>query len=163
MLKCPVCESKNYSVFLNRVLPVYNLKTHRTREEALNAKKGRVESCFCHNCHFIFNKSFDSNLMDYSVNYEASRSHSTYFQNYLRSVCFELNDLYEIYDKNVVEVGAGDGEFLKMLRHHFEFTGYGFDASWKITGVPENYEDIQWVAGIFDFNSNHHNVDLVIL
>jgi hypothetical protein len=73
MNRCPICEEKDeLSSFFKKIIPLYNLEIHTSRDSALKAKTGVVDSCFCHNCHFVFNKSFNSDLIDYTVNYEAS-------------------------------------------------------------------------------------------
>jgi hypothetical protein len=72
----------------------------------------------------------------------------------LKSICADLNESFCVSDKTVVEIGAGDGEFLSTLRKIFNFNGYGFDTSWGITGVPHDYKDLHWITGHFDSNSD---------
>jgi len=135
-------------VFKKRGIPVYNLQLHRSREDALNVRRGNIGFQFCKSCLFAFNAAFDPSLMDYRVEYESSRGHSIKFQDYLEEVYQRLNDSFKIAGKTVVEIGCGDGKFLEGLREKFEFHGYGFDPNVAAEGKLRIFTDLEFVRGI---------------
>lgn len=132
---CPVCDSKEtLTVFKASGIPIYNLQMHRTRASALGVKRGDIHSLFCTRCLFAFNGAFDSKLMDYQVDYESNRGHSQMFVDYLNDLCRRMNRILKLDRKTVVEVGCGDGQFLKLLSRECECKGFGFDPSFRAAG-----------------------------
>ena len=82
-------------------------------EEAFEAAKGNVRLAFCRTCSHIFNSAFDADLVEYSHSYENSLHFSPTFQAYARTLANRLIQKYELYHKNVIEIGCGKGDFLK--------------------------------------------------
>lgn len=153
IIACPVCESKNLlPIFSKEAMPLYNLERHYNQNSALNAATGKIEFYLCQDCTFVFNAAFDESAMGYSVDYESARSHSKYFDNYLGQVCQDLDNVFNVSDKTIVEVGCGDGEFLKKLRGNYEFKGYGFDPS-LVTDQIAQFRDLQFVRGYYTYGS----------
>ncbi|GAH10904.1 unnamed protein product, partial [marine sediment metagenome] len=64
--------------------------------------------------------------MDYKEDIETSRKCSEYFNNYIISVCKQVNEIFSISNKRIVEIGCGDGQFLIELRKLFVYEGWGF-------------------------------------
>jgi hypothetical protein len=79
--------------------------------------------------HFLQNDAFDSNLIDYSENYENSQAYSTKFREHMLSV---LSMLKKYFPKNstIVEVGCGKGDFVAMIETDGYFDVKGYDASY---------------------------------
>ena len=162
--KCPVCNQKEtIPIFKKRGLPKYVLEIHTSRENALNAKRGDVDFYFCLGCQFAFNNAFDPSLMDYLVDYESSRTHSEYFNEYLYSVCRDINDVFPVTDKTVVEIGCGDGHLLIKLRELFEFEGWGFEPSLSRTQTKLMHKDLKFVEDYYNSDILKKQPDLIIL
>ncbi|HMC87771.1 MAG TPA: hypothetical protein VKI61_19745, partial [Chitinophagaceae bacterium] len=58
------------SVFEQENVPVFQNKIYPTQEEAMVAQKGKVELVQSLVSGFIFNKSFDPDIMNYDVHYQ---------------------------------------------------------------------------------------------
>lgn len=159
---CPVCGSENLlPLFSKESMPIYTLQRHFDRDSALNARKGKVAFYFCRACLFAFNAAFDELEMDYSVDYESSRSHSKYFDNYLDKVCKDLDSVFSVSNKTIVEVGCGDGQFLKKLREKYEFEGYGFDPSLASNRI-EQYRDLEFIRAYYNYGCLNIFPDIII-
>lgn len=142
-------------------MPKYNLERHYDRKSALNAKRGNLRFYFCCNCSFAFNALFDSSQMDYQVDYESSRSHSKYFDNYLDKVCKDLDSVFNVSNKTIVEVGCGDGQFLKKLCGNYKFKGYGFDPSLATNNIEQS-RDLEFIKGYYSYNSLKIPPDIIV-
>jgi len=161
---CPICNSENsIPIFKHDLLPIYNNERHYCRESALNAKTGKVDFYFCKDCSFMYNRVHDNLLMDYLVDYEVSRKYSQYFNNFLETLCSQINEFYSLKGKTIVEIGCGDGQFLSKLRDLYDFEGYGFEPSMKKRGKNSAHNGIQFIADYYIKNCLRKKVDLIIL
>ena len=143
-------------------MPRYDGEKHHTRKSALEAKRGDLDFRFCRDCLFSFNGAWDQSLMDYQVEYEASRSTSGYFNEYLVGVADDVNKIFDVSGKTVVEIGCGDGQFLKTLREKNKFAGYGFDPSLTAPSVDKK-ADLKFIRGYFKYDSIASPPDIIIL
>lgn len=132
---CPVCRSSNTNVFLEiPEVPVHCNLLWETREDALSAPRADIILVFCENCEHIFNSAFDPELMEYTQQYENSLHFSPYFQDYAKELADRLIDTYDLHGKNIIEIGCGKGEFLKLLCDMGKNRGVGFDTSYENVG-----------------------------
>lgn len=132
IIKCKVCDSKNLKViFEHNKVPKYNLNYKNSRKKSLNSKFVKIKFVICKQCEFVFNSKYTH--LDYKIEYDAKRSFSKYFQNYLKIVAKELFNNTENV-KRVVEVGAGDGMFAKEFIKNFnkKIIYSAFDVSWQV-------------------------------
>lgn len=113
---CPVCSGKSFKdIFLLNKINKYNLNYFDRLKEAVNAPTAKVHFVECKKCEFLFNKSYTQ--LDYKIDYNANRSYSKIFDNYLNEVVNYLVKFIINKDKieNVLEIGFGDAEFIKKL------------------------------------------------
>jgi len=160
---CPVCGSDDVDVFFEtRQVPVHCNVLWPSRDEALQAPRGDLRLGFCQECGHIFNLAFDPTLMSYAQKYESSLHFSPHFQTYAESLVAHLVERYDLHGKKIVEIGCGDGNFLRLLCEAGGNCGVGFDPSF----VP----DSRGVAGarrvtiIKDFYSEQyvdHHADFI--
>jgi 2-polyprenyl-3-methyl-5-hydroxy-6-metoxy-1,4-benzoquinol methylase len=131
-MECPICTGKDYSVFFRRKDTVVQQQfLMKTRTQAQRIKRGDIELAFCRNCSMIWNVAFDPQLLEYSSPYEASQTSSPAFRRYLSNVARRLVRKYDLHRKRVIELGSGDGEFLKLLCELGQNRGTGFEPSWR--------------------------------
>lgn len=129
---CPVCESNDiFNIIDIPEMPVYCNRLWDTREQALKAERGDIHLVFCRNCGHIYNKAFNPDLMQYSQEYENSLHYSPRFQSYAQSLAEELVKKYNLYDRDIIEIGCGKGDFLQMLCMLGGNRGTGFDPSFE--------------------------------
>jgi len=129
---CPACNSPDIKIlFTIPNVPVHCNLLWETRDEALNAPRSDITLGFCENCEHIFNLTFDPDLMEYTQRYENSLHFSQYFQNYANELVTRLIKKYNLYDKDIIEIGCGKGEFLTLLCEMGGNRGVGFDKSFE--------------------------------
>lgn len=160
MIECPLCDySDTTQIFSRGRIPLYNLERHVTRKRALAAQTGPVAFHWCSACGFMFNASFDAQVMDYRVDYESSRSASETYVAYLRNVCEYIDARFPLREKTVVEVGCGDGQFLGMLQKRFGGTAIGFEPN----ATEVTIADVRVVNDYYDADRSGVSADLMVL
>lgn len=132
---CPVCGSSNTIEFLEiSNVPVHCNLMWETKDEALKAPRSDIILIFCKDCEHIFNCAFDPLQMEYTQQYENSLHFSPVFQGYAKDLADRLIDTYDLHGKNIIEIGCGKGDFLKMICGEGGNRGIGFDSSYDNTG-----------------------------
>jgi len=129
--KCSVCHSTDIAVFFEiSQVPVHCNVLWPTRDEAIRAPKGDMRLGFCGDCGHIFNLTFNPELMEYTQDYENSLHFSPRFQGYAESLAARLIERYDLHGKDIIEIGCGKGDFLKLLCELGGNRGVGFDPSY---------------------------------
>lgn len=134
---CPVCATPGCEIFFERrgVLVFCNV-LYPSRDRALLAPRGDLQLAFCGACTHIFNAAFDPDQSGYGVGYENALHFSETFGAYQRRLAERLIDRFGLYGKDLVEIGCGDGSFLRLLCELGDNRGVGFDPT-----APENSDD----------------------
>ncbi len=156
---CPVCASRDVLELLDvGELPVLCNQLCSTEEAARGVALGEVELGFCRVCGHVFNVKFDASKLEYSPEYENSLHCSGMFQSYADGLVKSLIDRYDLRHKKVMEVGCGQGDFLRSVCAAGENTGFGFDPSYqggnddpRVTIRAASFADIE----------GEHDADLV--
>ncbi len=109
---CPLCDGNNFqSVFRAEGVPVNQHQLCRTEDIARNIIRGDLDFLYCENCTFIFNAAFDQNKISYNLNYDNNQMYSDTFVQHVSRICAQIPN----EERRVVEIGCGDGEFLRRL------------------------------------------------
>lgn len=134
MTACPCCGAAIGEPFLvRRGVPVHQNLIAPTREEARALPRGDLEMCCCASCGFVFNRAFDPGLLRYGAAYENDQSCSPAFRDYLDGLERRIVDGRGVRGRTIVEVGCGNGSFLRRLvadpaRGN---RGFGFDPAYR--------------------------------
>jgi len=147
---CPVCNSMHlYNFFSKTNVPTTPNLIFDTQEDAINTPRGNLTLVICENCDFVFNQSFNLSLVNYGDNYKNSQNSSTYFKNYISNLVDELIKKYNIRDSKILEIGCGDGYFLKQLVQNDSWKnfGVGYDPS---NNTTETMKRIRIEKSFFD-------------
>lgn len=129
--QCPVCYSIDIRVFFEiHQVPVHCNVLWPTRDEAIQAPQGELRLGFCETCGHVFNVVFDPSIMEYTQEYENSLHFSPRFQAYAESLAAHLIERYDLHGKDIIEMGCGKGDFLKLLCELGGNRGMGFDPSY---------------------------------
>ncbi|MGI9111670.1 MAG: class I SAM-dependent methyltransferase [Gaiellaceae bacterium] len=113
--RCPVCAGIEIEDTVERRrLPAMQNYVHRTREAALEATAGHLTLALCHRCGFAWNRTFDPTLLAYDDGYDNAVP-SAVMERYYREIADHLRTTYELDGGLVVDVGCGNGAFLRML------------------------------------------------
>jgi SAM-dependent methyltransferase len=127
---CPVCSTEVSSRFLKQSgVPTNCSALYATAGEAQAVPRGDIELAFCCNCGMIFNAEFDREQVNYDASYENSLRFSPTFCEYADSLATRLVNTHGLRGKRIVEVGCGDGEFLRAICRKGGNRGAGFDPS----------------------------------
>lgn len=127
---CPSCNNQGLFVFYAvKNVPRYMCSLPSTRQEAQECLLGDIELGICPSCGFISNILFDSKLIDYSLDYEDQQSFSPTFNAFAQKIAGHLIERYELHQKNILEIGCGKGDFLKLICELGGNRGMGIDPS----------------------------------
>src|SRR5262245_20472774 len=103
----PVVDLRDVPVFCNSLWP--------TASEARGAPTGDVELSYSPVTGYLWNRAFDPELVAYSPAYENSLHHSPRFQAYVGALADRLVSRYGLHERQIVEIGPGEGNFLALL------------------------------------------------
>lgn len=164
LANCSACGSTQ----VQQVLYIGQVPAHcnvlwRDRESAMNCPMGDIQLNFCENCGHLYNQAFDNHLMTYSLEYENTLDFSPAFKKYSRELVERLTKRYDLHKKDIIEIGCGKGDFLKMICKDGKNKGYGFDKSYDPT--LEDEEPLGSVKFIQDFYSEkyaNYPADMVV-
>jgi 2-polyprenyl-3-methyl-5-hydroxy-6-metoxy-1,4-benzoquinol methylase len=140
----PVIEILQVPVHCNLLWP--------TKEGALEAPRGDIRLGFLPDCGHIFNLDFDPTLMEYTQEYENSLHFSPRFQQYAMSLATRLIERYDLRHKDLIEIGSGKGDFLKMMCQLGDNRGVGFDPSY----VPDEIDSDLPISFVQQFYSERY-------
>jgi hypothetical protein len=138
--------------FTQEDVPVHSCLLVRTRGEALEFPRGRIELAVCHRCGFISNLAFDDRMVRYSQEYEETQSHSPRFREFASALAGEWVTRHHLAGKHIVEIGCGKGEFLLEMVRAGARSGMGIDPG----VIPDRFvhetgvEGLEWVVDTFD-------------
>ncbi len=114
-------------------------RLHETADEARAAPAGEMRLLFCRSCGFVFNGAFDLSLVPYGDDYENNQSNSGRFMAHMQEMAERVRASSSGAPLQAIEVGCGQGDFLKLLRKTRPLQGdaaVGFDPSYDGKEVP---------------------------
>lgn len=133
---CPACGAGRLMVFADLGdIPVLCGVHYATEAEALASPLGRMTLAYCAECAHVRNVAFDSALMVYDTTMDTNLHHSPAFQSFSADLVHSLAARYDLAGRNILDVGCGQGEFLRELCETAGARGYGYDAMYAgVTG-----------------------------
>lgn len=150
---CPCCQSADLEGFFTiRNAPTQSLVTIKNREEALAVPRKDIALTFCNGCGFIFNSEFDTTIDYFTQGYEDQQGFSPTFVKFLTGVSERFIEKYDMQGKQVVEIGCGKGDYLRLFCKAGGNTGVGIDPAY----VPGRGEAVEGVSFLKEFYSEQH-------
>jgi len=129
---CPICDSEDISILIETTdVPINCNRLYLTFEDAIKSSRGNLRLAFCYCCGHLFNTRFDPELTEYAPGYENALHFSPRFQEYAELLAHTLVQRYNLYEKQIIEIGCGNGFFLNMLCSLGNNRGIGFDPSFN--------------------------------
>ena len=160
---CPVCDNPATSLFLSiDRAPAHIGVLWETREEALACPTGRIDLCYCGRCGFVFNTSFEPKLMEYSGGYDNALDFSPLFRDYSRWLAEDLIARHDLRGKQIIEIGSGKGDFLRLICELGGNRGVGFDPSYEPAGDTTESPGVTFVKDIYSESYREHEADLIV-
>lgn len=143
--------------------PVHSVLLLSTREEAVGYPSGDISLALCSECGFICNVAFDPTRHEYSAKYEATQSCSPTFNVFHRSLAQHLIDRFDLHNKDIVEIGCGQGEFLNLLCELGGNRGVGFDPAYDDQRSGGGSTDrITFIADFYSEKYAHYHGDFLV-
>lgn len=131
--QCPVCQSNSTKTFLRRErVPVHQNLLMKDQRSAMEIPRGNLSLAVCEDCGFIFNQDFEFSKLSYGGNYDNTQNCSAFFNEYVNDRIHYLIFEKSIRNCRILEVGCGNGSFLRKLVEGGGkgSSGYGFDPSY---------------------------------
>jgi len=129
--RCPACGNGKMNVFYSvENIPVHSVRLLRSRDEAIHFPTGMMDLAHCPACGFVCNLSYQPELQDYSAEYESTQAYSATFNTFARRLAQNLVDRFNLRNKDIIEIGCGQGEFLSLLCEIGDNRGIGFDPAY---------------------------------
>jgi SAM-dependent methyltransferase len=129
--RCPVCRSVETEAVLERTgFPVMQNIVYLDRAGAQAAPRGDIRLVVCRTCGFVFNAAFDGERVAYGIGYDNTIPDSPAFRAHLERRSDVVAEAVPA-DAHVVDVGCGDGAFLKaIVERRPAVVGIGIDAAY---------------------------------
>jgi 2-polyprenyl-3-methyl-5-hydroxy-6-metoxy-1,4-benzoquinol methylase len=96
--------------------------------DAVASPVGHMHLAYCPTCAYVRNVAFDPRVMVYDTTMDTNLHHSPAFQAFSADLVASLSERYDLTGKRVVDIGCGQGEFLRELCERGGCTGTGYDA-----------------------------------
>lgn len=136
---CPACRSAQVATVMNMPhAPVHVGVLWPDQAAARNCPRGKIALAFCRHCGFLFNASFDPDLVDYELSYDNALHFSPLFQQYERDLAGRLVGRYGLRGAEISEIGCGTAHFLGLLCQLSDSHGTGYDPSHD----PEHLDEL---------------------
>lgn len=115
MTACPVCAADAPAISVTRDrLPSMQNYVHRTSELARAVPRGQLSLATCQSCGFSWNASFDPTRLAYDAGYDNAVPSAVMDRHY-QDTARELGHRHSLAGGYVVDVGCGNGAFLRAL------------------------------------------------
>jgi SAM-dependent methyltransferase len=163
-LRCTVCDGKLVSPILRiDAVPVHCNLIWSDHASALRAPRGDIALASCPQCGHVFNSAFDPAPVSYTQEYENSLHFSPRFQRYAEELADWLIAEHRIREKDIVELGCGQGDFLALMVSHGRNRGIGFDPSFiPPLAYPHLADRMRIVQDFYSPRYSHYAADLVL-
>ena len=138
---CPCCASQApHHLLTTAPLPVNSCILTRSERTSLSIEKRSIELWYCPDCDFLWNRSFEPDLVTYDESYEGTQIYSGYFRSYISDLAERWLSQLPRIPGNILEVGCGQGEFLEVLSKVIPAPLAGYDPAYR--GDAEDFANI---------------------
>ncbi len=147
---CPICNSCDCIKILEfNSVPILQNVIIESQEEASAFFKDIISLYLCRNCNNLFNNAFKDYKL-YGIKYDNSQNGSDSFVKYMNSIKEFVKSNVILEGKQVLEIGCGQGDFLKLLSEDISCKCFGFDPSFKQNN--QEFKNIKFFKEFFDKN-----------
>ena len=161
---CPACGAPGgQTVYRIAALPVNSCLLVDSAAEARSLPNGQLELVCCDRCGFLSNRRFREELAAYTDRYEDSQAFSPTFLEYARSLATGWVDDWGLAGKVVVELGAGRGDFSRILVEAGAGTVVAMDPTLTVERAGDDLGGrVVWLSQRFDQASGLPPADAVV-
>ncbi|GAB3823372.1 class I SAM-dependent methyltransferase [Hymenobacter jeollabukensis] len=149
---CPVCGSAAGEVFFEtHGVPTQSGILWPTVEAARHAPTTDIRLAFCPHCHYIHNEAYEASKITHTRN-DFSLEFSPSFRAFTLGLATDLIERYNLRNGRIVDIGCGDGDFLRTLCRLGPNTGLGIDPGYASPfGLPEGTNEALGVTFVKDY------------
>jgi SAM-dependent methyltransferase len=131
-------------------------------EEARAYPRGDIRLGVCETCGFVFNTAFDPGKTEYSGRYEETQAFSGTFNAFHKGLAERLIKKHHLYDKDVLEIGCGKGEFIALLADLGRNRGIGIDPGVDVSRISgKAASQVRFIADFYDESYGDHRVNFL--
>jgi hypothetical protein len=163
---CPVCASpKIIAVLEIPAVPVDTCRMWSSKTRAHSAEKAPLVLSYCANCSHVFNRTYDPKLTElarYEEEYENSQMFSPRFRQYAKEQSDRLIETYHLRRKRIVEIGGGQGDFLRILCDRGDNLGVSFGPSYKPAAGDDIPAKLRFVTDYYTPKYANEPADLIV-
>lgn len=142
--------------------PVHSVARLHSYNEAKTCPMGTMHLSHCSECDFVYNDQFVQDHMNYSESYEETQGYSNTFKAFRTKQIEHLTSMYDLYNKTIVEIGCGKGEFLCEICHRGNNTGFGFDPTFDSSRINSSiFNTVHFIKDYFKPEYNIPKADFV--
>jgi hypothetical protein len=157
---CLICGGKSLAplISINDVPTLCN-RLCGSKAEAANAPRSHILLSYCVNCGHIVNSAFDEARVNYDGRYENTLTFSPRYGQYAKVMADRIINRYGLIGKNIVEIGCGGGDFLRLLCDPGNH-GEGYDPSQSTSRSTTGLGSVEIIGRNFVVE-DAHGADLV--
>lgn len=161
MPTCPVCADADPTTLLTLEagVPVLANRLYDSAREARSATLGDTVIVVCSTCGHIWNAAFEASLVQYDEGYENSLHFSSVFSAFADELADSLVERFGLRGRTLVEIGSGQGDFLRELCRRGAGRGIGFDPSYS--GAGDQQGEVTFVQSLFPSDAESLEADFV--
>ena len=160
---CPVCKSGTLQPFFSSAaIPTLSCALWPDVSAAQSCARGDITLAWCADCGFIENTKFDPDLAEYDAAYENALHFSGVYRDYAKGEAQALIDRYDLRNKQIIDIGCGDGQFLSLLCELGDNTGVGYDPSHVKDDTVTLWPTAKVETRYFTDTDAHGGVDLIL-
>jgi len=127
---CPLCRAPDAVTVVELPdLPVHCSLLHGSAEDARGCGRGDLVLAWCPACSVLWNMRFDPERIAYGEGYESALDHSPTFRDYADRLARRLAPLAGGAGGRILEIGCGNGEFLRRMQRETGADAVGVDPS----------------------------------
>lgn len=163
---CPLCgaAAPKIPILVRDDVPVLLNVSCSSYKTAAASPRGSLLFYCCRTCMFMWNAAYEAEIIHYNDTYENDQTYSSVFNSYVSYIIEDLIEGERIDNLFVVEVGCGQGYFLRRLVEwpNSGIIGVGFDPAYKQQNAADLPENLTLIASTASPALIDENADVVI-
>ena len=129
---CSICQSSSVErVFDLAQVPTQDGVMYKSFSGAKSAPSGGIVLMLCKDCGYIENIGYEDKKVGFD-DYDFSLSFSPLFSDFVEELTDELIAKHQLWGKSIMEIGCGDGYFLKKICRKAKAWGIGIDPGYVV-------------------------------
>lgn len=159
---CYLCGNNDIVDFFKLPpVPTQDGNMGATEAEALNTVKGSIYLRFCKSCGYVGNEGHEPEKISFD-DYDFSNDHSPLYAKFTEDLCDRLIEQYDLQGKTILDIGCGDGYFLKTICERSNSKGIGIDPGFDYSNkeIPEGL-DINFIRDYYSEDYKDLKVDFI--